>query len=200
MRRDQIVRATITVLATSGFAHTSLARIAQQLGISKGVISYHFAGKEDLLRQVVTTIYTVGAVEMAAALQAATTPREQLHAYIRSNLAFIASHPAEIRALGEIFLNLRRPSGEPFYGPADEEPIIAVLEQGFRAGQATGQFRQFDTRVMALSLRAAIDKFSAQVGGGGTIAVEIYTEELITLFDSATHHPEETDPDKQETH
>jgi NAD(P)-dependent dehydrogenase (short-subunit alcohol dehydrogenase family) len=38
-------------------------------------------------------------------------PRDQMHAYIQSNLQFIAGHPKEIRALGEIFLNLRRQSG-----------------------------------------------------------------------------------------
>jgi AcrR family transcriptional regulator len=43
-RRAQIVAAAVTVLADRGFASASLAAIADEVGISKGVISYHFAG------------------------------------------------------------------------------------------------------------------------------------------------------------
>ena len=39
----------IEVLAELGYAQTSFARIAERAGISKSVISYHFAGKDELL-------------------------------------------------------------------------------------------------------------------------------------------------------
>lgn len=47
-RRQQILDVALTMFAEKGFYQTSLADIANELGISKGVISYHFDGKSDL--------------------------------------------------------------------------------------------------------------------------------------------------------
>ncbi|MBV9802070.1 MAG: TetR family transcriptional regulator, partial [Solirubrobacterales bacterium] len=52
-RRAQIVGVAIDTIAELGYAQASLARIAERAGISKGVIAYHFAGKEDLIAEVV---------------------------------------------------------------------------------------------------------------------------------------------------
>src|ERR1700694_5825616 len=143
-RRAQIIECTIETLAVLGYAQTSLAHIAERAGINKGLILYYFTSKEELMRQVVTQIYTVGAIEMSQTIEAGPRqPRDQMHAYLQSNLLFIAGHPKEVRALGEIFLTMRRESGELAFGPEDEEPVLHVLEQGFLEGQATGEFRSF---------------------------------------------------------
>jgi AcrR family transcriptional regulator len=47
-RRAQIVTAAIETIAGLGYGQASLARIAERAGTSKGVISYHFPGKDDL--------------------------------------------------------------------------------------------------------------------------------------------------------
>ena len=144
------------------------------------------------MRQVVTQIYTAGAIEMSQTIEAAPRrPRDQMHAYIQSNLQFIAGHPKEVRALGEIFLNMRHESGELAFGPEDEEPVLHVLEQSFLEGQATGEFRSFDARIMALNLRATIDKFSSLVGAGREVDLESYMREMIELFDRATRKTQE---------
>lgn len=52
-RRAQIAAVAIDTFAGLGCAGASFARIAERLGISRGLISYHFAGKDDLMRQVV---------------------------------------------------------------------------------------------------------------------------------------------------
>ena len=188
-RRAQIIECTIETLAALGYAQTSLAQIAKRAGINKGVILYYFTSKEELMRQVVTRIYTVGAIEMSQAIETVPRrPRDQMHAYIQSNLQFIAGHPKQIQALGEIFLNLRRQGGELAFGPEDEEPVLNVIEQCFLEGQARGEFRSFDTRVMALNLRATIDKFSSLVGAGREFDLHSYIREMIELFDRATRN------------
>ena len=52
-RRAQIVAAAIDTIAEEGYPGASFARIAERLGISRGLISYHFAGKDDLIKQVI---------------------------------------------------------------------------------------------------------------------------------------------------
>jgi AcrR family transcriptional regulator len=45
----------------SGFAAASLGAIAERIGVSKGVLSYHFAGKGELLHEVVARVLTEAA-------------------------------------------------------------------------------------------------------------------------------------------
>lgn len=51
-RRAQIVTAAIEVIAEVGYAKASFSRIAKQAALSStGMISYHFAGKDDLVAE-----------------------------------------------------------------------------------------------------------------------------------------------------
>jgi AcrR family transcriptional regulator len=55
-RRAQIVTAAIEVIAEVGYAKASFSRIAKQAALSStGMISYHFAGKDDLLTACVAS-------------------------------------------------------------------------------------------------------------------------------------------------
>ncbi len=56
-RRAQIVEYAIETLAEVGYSQASLGQIAKRAKISKGVISYHFTNKEELLEQVVTEYF-----------------------------------------------------------------------------------------------------------------------------------------------
>jgi AcrR family transcriptional regulator len=49
VRRDEILRATCDEVATRGFAHTRAADVAAALGVSTGLIFYHFESKDTLL-------------------------------------------------------------------------------------------------------------------------------------------------------
>lgn len=47
--RSAILDAAVRVFAVKGMAHSSLADIAQEAGVTRGAIYWHFANKEDLL-------------------------------------------------------------------------------------------------------------------------------------------------------
>jgi AcrR family transcriptional regulator len=49
VRRDEILRATCDEVAKRGFAHTRAADVAANLGVSTGLIFYHFESKDTLL-------------------------------------------------------------------------------------------------------------------------------------------------------
>ncbi len=48
VRRDEILRATVRELERRGFAHTRVADIAAELGVSTALVFYHFETKEAL--------------------------------------------------------------------------------------------------------------------------------------------------------
>jgi len=51
VRREEILRATVDEVSESGFASTRVADVASRLGISTGLVFYHFESKEALLSQ-----------------------------------------------------------------------------------------------------------------------------------------------------
>lgn len=160
-RRAQIVAAAIDVIADVGFAQASLARIARQAGISKGLISYHFAGKEELMTEVVVVTYTAIADHVLAAMQGVESPRELLRTHVLSVAAYMRGQRKGLKALGQIFGNLRDADGRPRFGIRTNDEIYRSLENIYRAGQAAGEFRDFDVRVMAVTHSAAVDAMFA---------------------------------------
>jgi TetR/AcrR family transcriptional regulator, fatty acid metabolism regulator protein len=61
-RRDEIVRAALRLILKLGYNQVTLADIAEQVGVSKGLISYYFQKKEDVffavLEQIVDRLTT----------------------------------------------------------------------------------------------------------------------------------------------
>lgn len=181
-RRAQIIDAATQTIAEYGFVNASLALIAKRAGISKSVIGYYFATKDELVRAVVDSFYLAGHLQMMEKLGKATSATELLTLYIRENLAYIAEHRAETRAMGDIVANFRQADGQPVFKIEDTEPLIEGTAKLFEWGQATGEFRRFDTRIMAVTLRAAVDAFSHQLGAYPDLDIEQYTREMTELF------------------
>lgn len=57
-RRAEIVRAFSRVLADHGFAGATIAAVAQEAGITPGLIHHHFSNKEELLTTLLQTLTT----------------------------------------------------------------------------------------------------------------------------------------------
>jgi AcrR family transcriptional regulator len=79
----------VGAIAEVGFARASLTRIGERIGISKGLIGYHFAGKDDLIKEVVSEIIEQGKAYMITRILAKQPGPDMLHAYIESNLGYM---------------------------------------------------------------------------------------------------------------
>jgi TetR/AcrR family transcriptional regulator, fatty acid metabolism regulator protein len=185
-RRRQIVECAVEAIAALGYAEASLARIAERAGISKGVISYHFRCKEELIREVVTHVFEAGGAFMLPRILAQSGATEMLRAYIESNLAFMRANRTAVLALAEILGNARTPDGRPLFALSEYEPVVASLEELLRRGQQAGELRACNPRVLAITIRAAIDAVPAQLAADPDLDVEAYARELATVFELAT--------------
>jgi AcrR family transcriptional regulator len=83
VRRTELVQAAIQVATREGLAATTTRRIAQELGISVGVVHYCFRSKEELLHEVIRVI----ADAQVQAARTAIVPGADLAASVRN--AFI---------------------------------------------------------------------------------------------------------------
>ncbi|GAA2362237.1 TetR family transcriptional regulator [Saccharopolyspora halophila] len=186
VRRRRIVEAAIDCLARDGWHATTLAAVAAEAGISRGLISYHFAGRDDLhravLESVAETIFGAGSEATQARIDAATSARDKLAAYIEGNLRFIAEHRREMAALGQVMPNLRRDDGSARFDDAAEEPIIAGTALLFEHGLATGEFREIDPRTTAYALRRCIDGAAVKIVADPGFDIDAYARELTALF------------------
>src|SRR5215472_17968185 len=106
-RRAQIVAAAIDTIAELGYGQASLARIAETAGTSKGVILYHFGGKDELIREVVAEVVAGGVAYMEPRIDTEPTGAGKLRAYIESNLAFMRENRNHVVAIVEIVLSAR---------------------------------------------------------------------------------------------
>jgi len=185
-RRKQILEAAVETIAEVGFANASLAQIGKRAGISKSVIGYYFPSKDDLVRAVVDNFFLAGHEEMMEHLKTATSAGELLRRYVRQNMLYIAGNRTATRAVSEIIANFRTPDGEPVYRLQDSEPLIQGTAAMFDWGQQTGEFREHDSRVMAVMLRGAMDTFSIHLAAYPDLDVEHYIAEVTDLFVGAT--------------
>lgn len=185
-RRTQIINAAIETIATKGYMHASLAQIARQAGVSKGIISYHFVSKDELIEQVVIEVYTRALHFITPTIQRQSSATDQLQIYIQTDIAFIGAHRMEVTALSEIMTNFRTEEGKLRYDVQAEEPILAALEEFLRKGQNDGDFRTFNTRVMAITIRRAIDALPRLLVADPNLDLISYAQELGTLFHNAT--------------
>ncbi|MEV0143681.1 MULTISPECIES: TetR/AcrR family transcriptional regulator [unclassified Nonomuraea] len=184
-RRDQIVRSAVEVIAEVGFARASLARIAQHAGISKGVISYHFAGKEELMEEVVNRVYTQIAEFVVARMEGAESATDLLRTHVLSVAEHMRSNRVQLRALGEIFTNLRAADGTPRYGVQTSDELYQALEAIYRHGQERGEFRAFDVRVMAVTHQAAVDSMFAYWQAHPEHDLDAHARQLADLLERA---------------
>lgn len=185
-RRAQIVEAAIDTLAEVGYAEASLSRIAVRLGISKGVISYHFAGKDDLIAEVVTQVLQQARAYMQPRIEAQTTGPGMLRTYIESNLEFIRDNPNQLRAVVEIVRASIAGARNPVRDSRDRDAGVQILSGMLARFQTTGDFRaDFDPMVMATAIRAVIDVAPGRLGDPA-FDIDKYAHEAVTLFDLAT--------------
>ncbi|NEW39203.1 TetR family transcriptional regulator [Nocardia cyriacigeorgica] len=186
-RRRQIVAATMQVLGEVGYAKTSFAKIAEHAGLSSTrLISYHFSGKDELMRDVLVAAKDAAVEFIGPRIMATTGHRAWLAAYITANMEFMRDRTAVLRALIELNSNARAALGDQFVDDAAVGSPLDALEQALREGQGAGAFRDFDAHVMAVALRAAIDTIAIGYAEDRAADVELFAAELVTLFDRAT--------------
>ena len=186
-RRAQIVAAAIDTIAELGYGQASLARIAETAGTSKGVILYHFGGKDELIRELVAELVARGVAYMSPRVEGEPTGPGKLRAYIESNLAFMRENRCHMVALLEIALNARAADGSRLYDFSIQDAGVAALQQLLAHFQGTGEFRAgFDPHVMATAIRAAINAMPAQLARDPALDVGHHARELADLFHTAT--------------
>lgn len=165
-RHQEILDAAARVITERGLAETRISDIAEQAGVSPGLILYYFDSKDRLLAE------------------ALTYANDQFYLRTSRDIRRIASAKEQLRRL----IDLSVPGYLPEYGRLDEWALWIevwvralrdeemakdreVLDQRWRAqiaeiirvGQASGEFVEGDADALALPIAALIDGLAIQV-------------------------------------
>lgn len=186
-RRAQIVASAIEVIADVGYHKASFAKIAEHAGLSStGMISYHFAGRDDLMREVVTEVMRLGESYLRPRIEAHADWADRLRASIEGNLDLCAEYPQHLAAIVEVLGNLHGSDADMTAFLETAEAHLAFQVDQLRAAQRAGAFCDFDPWVMMRAIRAAIDDVVRRAAHDPQLDVRAAGRELADLFDRAT--------------
>src|SRR5258707_13406917 len=84
--RGQMLRAALDVIAERGFADTSVADIAERIGISPALVIYYFKTKDQLLTEAIRHYEDTWYTEGKRRLDKLATAAERLEEFVAMNL------------------------------------------------------------------------------------------------------------------
>ncbi len=152
--KNQILAVSLQKFAEDGYASTSLADIADAVGIAKSSLLHHFASKDVLYRAVVLESFVdwVDLVEEATA-----GPKQgwgQAERVIRAAFRFFEEHPEFVRLVRREALD---------GGPMLRDELTVLLKPLFERGASyleremdEGRLRRYDARQLLLTGYGAI--------------------------------------------
>lgn len=88
LRKANLVQATLVCLKRHGFQGASIRKISAEAGVSVGLISHHYSGKDELVAEAYRSI-TGQVMELLrdAMAKAPPSPRERLSAFFRGSFS-----------------------------------------------------------------------------------------------------------------
>ncbi|MFE6756416.1 TetR/AcrR family transcriptional regulator [Streptomyces sp. NPDC057684] len=150
VRRGQLIEATIDLICDKGCAAASLSAIAQQAGMSKAAVLYHFSSKDNLTQATLTHVLDSVTAYVTERVALASEPKGAVVAYVRSVVGYQRTERRHVRVVAEMLLDRRS-------GAASPVGRWGMLARLLADGQRAGVFREFDPEVVALAVGGAIE-------------------------------------------
>ncbi|WP_406504694.1 TetR/AcrR family transcriptional regulator [Streptomyces sp. NBC_00212] len=180
-RRRQLVEATIDSIATRGYPATSLAAIAEQAGVSKAAVLYHYASKDKLTEATLAHVLGQFMAYVTERIEREDDPKAALVAYVRAMIGYQQANRRHVRVIVEMLLDDQGGTQLKTPGSHDTAGRWQGLAELLTKGQDTGGFREFDTRTVALAIGGAIDGVIAHWLVHPELDLAAAADELVTF-------------------
>lgn len=177
-RRTQIIEAAIGQLAEHGDSGATFARIVEAGGLSSpGLISYHFAGRAELLESVYLYVAELRHAANDRALARVADPVGRLRTALRADTEFFAARPELFAAVVEAFHGLRDPAGRLKHlgETRSEDRMLELLRAAAEPAAAPAEA---DLRSLALIVDGAQTQFLALLSRRPELDVDAFIRTL----------------------
>jgi len=155
LRRAQLTRAAYKVVGEKGYSDFTIKDIAEEAGLSAGLVHYYFKNKEDLLFKLLKEMNSNLKASLNKVLTALTEPQEKLLAFCDEAFDLLEKEKAYFNVIIDFWAQINRnkrihqANVKLFQSYRDE--IAAILKEG----EAKGVFVAVDvqlTSVIIISL------------------------------------------------
>lgn len=161
-RRAQILEATREVALERGLAHLRVADVATHLGISSGLVHYHFSSKDELLVEMLRTMAASDVARLRETVDPTADPVDRLDGVLREYLP--AARRDESWALWiDWWDEALRSEALATISSEFDTAWVAILEELIVAGVDQGVFDSKDPNGSAWRLSALLDGLAIQV-------------------------------------
>ncbi len=161
VRRSRLVEAAIAVMGRDGVAAATTRAVVAEAGMSLASFHYCFRSRNEMVREVITTLGQVEREAAIGAMQAGTDLRGLLGQAVDGYLAFLEANPSFELVLFELNHHALR------------TPALADL--------AAEQYRQYYD-----SATRVLDAAAATAGVTWKVDVSVLARMVVTVIDGAT--------------
>jgi AcrR family transcriptional regulator len=161
-RRAQILGATRAVALERGLAHLRVADVAAALGISSGLVHYHFTSKDELLVEMLRATAAAEVIRLEEIVGSGGAPVDRLDDVLRAYLPAAARDESWALWIDWWDEALRNPTLARISEEYDTA-WAAILERVIVDGVADGVFDCDDPHGAAWRLSALLDGLAIQV-------------------------------------
>lgn len=161
IRRRELRRAAVEVMRREGAAGTTLEKVAQEAGASKGIVLHYFRNKQELFEEAMREANAGLRDDVVRRLKMARSPIERIWAIVEANLGEAVFKPPH----GNAWLSL--------CAEVPREPQLARLQGIFHSRMHSNLMSGFLSLVpheeaerLSLSMSALIDGLWVRLGIG----------------------------------
>lgn len=184
VRRRQIVDTAIRTIASRGFAHTTLNDIAEEAGVSTGVITYHFRNKDDLIEESIKKLFEAPNEYVIGRVNERETYSDRLRTYIESTIRFMMDNRDHSVALIYSFSSISSQEERQRVIARHHAKIRRFLAKILQGGQESGEFGKFDPVLLAQVIFGGLEGLLTQwVLDPSAMDLEKSARELIAMVE-----------------
>lgn len=183
-RREQMLRAALTVIVERGYADTRIADVAERAGVSPALVIYYFKTKDQLLTEAIRYYednwYAVGQSRMAGLATAAARLEEFV---AMSCLSEADPEPTSSWQLWlDFWAQAARNAEVAGVRQKSDERWRQVISSLVQEGQEAGEFRDIDAASFAIYLSTLLDGLTIQIALEDPVVDSVRAFELSMAF------------------
>jgi AcrR family transcriptional regulator len=184
-KREQMLKAAVTLFKEKGFEATTLADIAQVVGVDRASIYYYVESKEELLRETVTRV-SAGNLELAKALRKSQlSAAERIRAFIESTIRTYDENYPQVFVFIQEDMSKIAPTNSAWSKEMRRQvrEFEATVDDLLREGVEDGSFRDdLDLRVVAKGLWGMLNWTHRWHKPGGATSADVIAQTFAELF------------------
>ncbi len=179
--RDQILGQAQRLFMEQGFRGISMRQIAEQVGLTKAALYYHFRDKEDLFVAIVERYLLRTAELVDTASAQGQTCRAQLTAVVHAILTQPVEERSILRLASQELSNISTEARSRFL-VLYHEKFIGRLTALIDAGMASGELRAVDARLATWTLLGMMYPYFHPSPSTGLVMDDAQIDALVSIY------------------